>query len=263
MVSQARYMNDDGTALYLPMHRCAAGRYSVDFNLDVTDPDTLELLQNCMLSFVTAGNQGAFPAPGLSPGSVWLRAGVFIQQSPNRFVCELEGENFDMNGFELLRNMVEWLVRRDIDVRRIVVMSADPVDKPRLKPPPTDNTEDAAYPAMSPVLGFEVTRDWIDDGKFRRCLVELSTHIDTSSVDRMVSCVSPWFQLLESGAFSLPVGHAWETDCVAGAVTIFDAHSIEITINRFQASESAWHALVNMIDSYWRNLLLVTKVTIE
>ena len=100
------------------------------------------------------------------------------------------------------------------------------------------------------------------DGKFRRCLVELTTTVGASHVGNVRSWVASWFRLLEAAAFALPVGYAWETDCVGGDTTIFDERAIEITVNRLQASECAWHALVNMLETGCGGTP-VSKMTIE
>jgi hypothetical protein len=111
-------------------------------------------------------------------------------------------------------------------------------------------------------LRFPTFREPLDDSRLRRCVTELKQPVEALHLDRLGDCSSTWFELLEAGAYSMPVGPAWETDCVGGAATIFDEFSVEISVNRFQASECAWYALLNMLDACW-NDSLIAMVTIE
>lgn len=131
------------------------------------------------------------------------------------------------------------------------------------KPEPTDDTEYEAYPDLSPLVRPDVLFEFIDYGKSRRCVVDFATRIEAAHVYRTDDWIDPWFELLEAGAFALPVGCASETDSIAGALTLFDEQALEITVNRFQASEAAWSALINMLDACWSQAPLLSTVTVE
>jgi hypothetical protein len=133
----------------------------------------------------------------------------------------------------------------------------------QLKSLPSDNNEFDAYPAVSPLVRFRLEGEGGDVGKLRRCVVELATIVEAAHVDQLKEWIDPWFRVLEAGAFSMPVGPATETDCIRGSVELFDEQSIEITVNRFQASETAWHALINMLDTCWGTLPLISKVLVD
>ena len=93
--------------------------------------------------------------------------------------------------------------------------------------------------------------------------IDFATRIEAAYVYRTDDGIAPWFELLEAGAFALPVGCASETDSIAGALTLFHEQALEITVNCFQASEAAWSALINMLEACWSETSLLSTVTVE
>lgn len=258
-------MSDGLAALRMPFGRCGAGTYIVHFELQTPVDDAVAAAVDGVVErFVMAGNWGAFPAPDLPNSSTRLDMQRRSSTDANRLSYVLNGQNFDLFGFELLRNMSSRLLRQDIEVSRIAVTAPGTAsDELFHKPAPDDESEYDAYPAMSAASHFLIERDWQGDHRARRCLVEWSAPIASADVLRLGESVAPWFKLLEAGAFALPVGLPSETDSVAGAVTLFDEQSCEITVNRFDASEMAWHALINMLDASWKDALQISKLVIE
>jgi len=218
-----------------------------------------------LIRFLAAsGDRGAFPAPGTSPLASRFSITDERLEASDRITCTILGNGFDLYGFELLRNMGQRLERNDIVVRRIE-LSEPEVEGRRTHPKsePVYENEFDAYPAVSPLVRFTLEGEAGNVGKMRRCLVELTTIVEANHLVHLTDWIYPWFRLLESGAFSMPIGLPTETDSFCGDVVLFDEQSIEIGINRFQASETAWHALINMLDTYWRTTPLISKVLID
>ena len=257
-------MSDEGTLLRIPRDRRGAGSYDVIVEVaSGLNEATVAAIGESTRLLIAAGNNGGFPSPGVAPVEARLLVASARLVPPYRMVFEIQGDAFDLYAFEFLRNMADRLARTDVDVRQIIV--SRPGDEPdtRLKAPPADVTEYDAYPPVSSLVGFPVEREPLGEHRLRRCLVELRAEVEAEHVNRTAEWVACWFQLLEAGAFSLPVGPAWETDCVAGEATIFDERSIEICVNRFQASECAWYPLLNILDRCWRDERLISMVTID
>jgi hypothetical protein len=208
-------------------------------------------------------SHGGFPAARCAPPSARMEIGPAHLEARNILVFDVDGSGCDLRGFELLRGMAERLVRNDVRIEAIALESKSMAQGGRLQLEPTDDTEYEAYPALSGLIRFPLAREPLDDTKSRRALVDLVTPVRKNEVDRLDEWLRPWFQLLEAGAFALPVGLPSETESIAGATTLFDEQAIEVSINRFQASECAWNVLANMIDACWPDARWVSQLTIE
>jgi hypothetical protein len=257
-------MSPDTPLLLLPSNRHGSGRLELRIEAaSVLDGPGIEHISDIVHVLSKGASHGAFPAPGVEPASAYLRIGKTGVEESRVLVFEVDGDGYDWRGFQLLRSMSERLLRYDIKVLRVALSSSSAPWDEVPTPLPTDETEYDAYPAMSSLIRFQTIREPLDDGKSRRAIVDLFTEVDKSQLQRLDVCLRPWFHLLEAGAFALPVGLPSETESIAGAVTLFDAQSIEVSINCFQASECAWNAFVNMVDACWADMRFVSHVTIE
>ena len=178
-------------------------------------------------------------------------------------IFEVQARNIDLRAFELLRNMGQRLLRQGIELRelRLSEIGGKPTLRYR-KPVPDERQEFEAYPAVAKVR-FGVETTGFIDTRMRRCLVDLVMPVTAAHVLRMRHWVAPWFDLLEAGAYAMPVGSATIVDCIRGDVELFDELAIELTVNRFQASEAAWAALVNLLDTCWEDGSVIFKLMIE
>jgi len=250
--------------LLLPENRRGAGIYSL---IVETGADLDEEVRGTILSRIQTlarlGDSGGFPAAGISPGASRFRVGGARTQDPHRLACLIEMENIDLYGFELLRNMYERLVRDQIDVLQIRLAPEASVTDAKVKALPTWDDDFDEYPPVSPEVRYRLEGEEREFGKMRRCLIELRTIVEAEHVDHLADWVKPWFDVLEAGAFSRPVGPAWETDCIRGSVALFDEVSIELVVNRLQASETAWHPLINMLDRCWGAEPLIVHLLID
>lgn len=242
------------------------GAESWALRLEAADPLTeaaIGQIDHVVLLLAKVASHGGFPAPRSAPPSARMEIGPAHLEARNILVFDVDGNDCDLRGFELLRGMAERLVRNDVRIEAIALESKSIAPGGRLQLEPTDDTEYEAYPALSPLIRFPLVREALDDTKSRRALVDLVTPVRKDEVDRLEEWLRPWFQLLEAGAFALPIGLPSETDSIAGATTLFDEQAIEVSINRFQASECAWNVLVNMVDACWPDARWVSQLTIE
>lgn len=253
------------TSLVLPScDRHGAGSYSLV--VEVGKPlneGAIEALCRIAALITEAGQRGAFPAPGHSSGSSRMKMEYAHQEEQHRLLFLCEGEDFDLYAFELFRNMSHRLLRRGIEVRDLRVSDLKrPLTAPYRKPEPNDQNEYDAYPCAARVH-FAVEVEGFIPTRMRRCLIELAVPIEAFHVLHAQQWIAPWFDLLEAGAYAVPVGHAAQTDSLRGDVELFDDQSIELTVNRFQASETAWGALINMLDTCWGDTTLISRLMIE
>jgi len=243
--------------------RYGTGSYSLVVEVGKPlDAGTIEALRRVAALIAEAGQRGAFPAPGHSPGSSRMKI-AYARQEEHRLLFLSDGEGFDLYAFELFRNMIHRLLRQGIETREIRVSDLQrPLITPYRKPEPNDQNEYDAYPSPAHVRFAVEAEDFIPT-KMRRCLVELALPVEAFHVHQIQQWIAPWFDLIEAGAYALPVGHATEVDSLRGDVELFDEQSIELTVNRFQASETAWGTLVNMLDTCWGDTTLISRFMIE
>jgi hypothetical protein len=159
--------------------------------------------------------------------------------------------------------MSERLVRSSVHVSSIAVMPRGAAEDFMVRAPPDEDTEYDRYPQRKSAVRFPVRREWQGDHRARRCVIELASAVAAEHVARLRAPVQHWFALLARGAFAVPVGLPSETDCIPGDLTLYDEFSCEITVNRFEASEMAWNALVNMLDAQWHAEHQILELMIE
>lgn len=252
------------TTLVLPSSdRFGTGRYSLVVEVGKPlDVGAIEALRRIAALMTEAGLRGAFPAPGHSPGLSRMTI-AYARQEEYRLLFLSDGEGFDLYAFELFRNMIHRLLRQAIEVREIRLSDLQrPLIAPYRKPEPNDQNEYDAYPSPAHVR-FAVEAEAFNPTKMRRCLVELAVPVEAFHLLQVQQWITPWFDLIEAGAYALPVAHAAQVDSLRGDVELFDEQSIELTINRFQASETAWGTLVNMLDTCWGDTTLISRLMIE
>ncbi|SRR5258706_2805202 len=87
-------------------------------------------------------------------------------------------------------------------------------------------------------------------GRLRRCIVDFVATIDRLLIGKLAGRISPWVRLLELGGFEQPYDAPGMRSTAFGTVQIYDAHSVEIVIDRFDAAEGAWSVLVNLLAGF-------------
>jgi hypothetical protein len=257
-------MSGGAPLLLLPDSRRGHGTYSLTIELAAQpEPALSNALIEATRRCVTIAGRGAFPAAQIAPVDSSAQLLGDVVQDLQMLTWLLEVRNLDLYGFEFLRNMAMRLDPDGIVVRELRVDGPAGQPAARRKPEPSDSNEFDAYPAVSKHLGFALHGEGGDVGKMRRCLIELSVLVEAVHVERLSRWITPWYELLDAGAFARPIGLPSQIHSFRGAVTLFDEQSIEITVNRFQASETGWHPLLNMLDTCWPGTRTITKVLVD
>ena len=257
-------MSIDFPTLRLPSAR--AGRCSWELCVQTAHPldaPAAARIGAVLQTLAEAANHGAFPLVGSPPAASRLALGGQHLDAQNMLVVLVEADNFDPRGFELLRCMAERLVRQEVLVRAIAIGERGHAWQATARPAPDDDGEYEAYPPRSSLVRFEVLREPLDDSRSRRAVVDLVDAVRPGDVEQLSAWLRPWQHLLDAGAFAQPVGLPSQTESVAGATTLFDERAIEVSVNRFRASECAWDVLANMIDACWPDVRRVSKLMID
>jgi hypothetical protein len=243
-----------------------SGRAELDISIDLADGDHKVAkgpLDEITKAFVHPGELGGYPSPGTRPRNSRLRPIANAIASAGLGFA-VEAERVDPRAFQLLRNMAARLRIEDVEVRRITVRARGlKAATPVVLPEPDDDNEDDVYPPTSDILGFEVFSEEEEPSYVRRCLLEYRSSLLGTDVLEVAKWVEPWFELLEQGAFAMPWGFPEEADSLRGSISQFDDITLEIVVDRFRASESAWNVLVNLLESYAGIDRLVTKIEME
>ena len=216
--------------------------------------------------FVAAGERSAYPGPGVAPGQQDLElTGPAIIAGPNLGYW-LRARQLDARAFQLVRHMVSRIEpQEEASLLRITAGISGPGMPPRTSLPVIDYENEAVqYPGRPARAGFAVV--WDDEAptsKARRVLVEMASPIAGPPVDAFIDCVRPWGALVESGAFTMPIGLPHSMDNVMDMITQFDALTLEIAIGVYRSSESGFDVLLHILSAYHLRERPIQQVTIE
>lgn len=216
-----------------------------------------------MRTFVVPGEHGGYPSPGSSPIESQLSLIAGPRLSGRDMFFELSASHVDPRGFQLLRNMTGRLDPQKAIIARIIVREKDQETRRRVTvEEPDDYNEDEVYPEPSNQMTFEV--DWVNTefSKSRQCYVELRRPADPAQVAEISTVVKWWGDLLEAGAFAMPVGLPDEVESYLGSVSQFDETTVVVEVALYQASETAWNVLLNLLDVCSR-AVPVARVIVE
>ncbi|GGY36844.1 hypothetical protein GCM10007387_18980 [Pseudoduganella albidiflava] len=211
----------------------------------------LQAVSDAMQPLADAAMRGAFSGSGPAGPGTMAVLGPAVLSSAACARQQLQLCNVDERAFQLLRGMVARLRSEKVLVDSIQVVDMEHANAQPVQPDwPDEDNEEVAYPVpgarATALLAFEDT----DFSKVRRCLVEVDNRLFPDQVTRFAAWVQPWYALLEAGAFAMPVGHPAVTDSIAGFVSHFDPVTIEVSVDRFMASECAWGILANMVCAF-------------
>jgi hypothetical protein len=126
-----------------------------------------------------------------------------------------------------------------------------------------EENEEDLYPEASGSIGFIIEEEDSEFSLMRRVLVEHGSSLENSHISTISEWVEKWFQLLERGGFAMPFKPPPEADSFGGTVSQFDDFTIEIPVDRFEASEAAWNCLFNLLEVYSTRVRGIAKVTVE
>jgi hypothetical protein len=245
--------------------RTPTGMLEVSFEVSTGEDSTeREWLGKIVGTFAEVGKRGGYSLPDTEPNQSRLTLLSELFTQTNFPMCKFEAVRVTPRSFQLLRNMAGRLKIYHVEVHRILVHNlGQETGISEEAPEPRDSNEEEIYPAASSQIWFELQKDEIPTSRVRQCLVEFHEPPEARHVLEISHWIQPWFDLLEAGAFAMPVGLPEWTESIGGSVTQFDEMTIEIAIDRFEASESAWNVLINLLDVYNRSSFPVEKVIIN
>lgn len=228
--------------------------------------------------WVQAGASGAYSAGRAPPGDA-SAAFLAVEPIESGVQWHVEARDFDVRALHVLRSgllhaavrsrfpdedandlleegAVEAALHQDLQDVRVVVRftgaEAQPLQRlPGTRWPPdhADEFEWVLYPGLLPLAPFTVTRSPPGD-TLRRCIVSFEEAADRRLIAELTRFLEPWGRLLELGCFEQPTELPGASLCDFGGVQVFERHSAEIVVNRFEADEAAWNALVNLLASF-------------
>jgi hypothetical protein len=239
---------------------------TLDVVFEISSPrpeDVQPSLDRVVSAFAQAGLFGGYVLPSAAPERSRLSLEPSVVR-PGELHCRLQAELVDPRAFQILRNTIARLQMEDIHIRRITVRELGDHNRKRFIPPvPDEDNEDEIYPEISTRLGFEVDAGEIPVDKSRRCLVEYAQLVEAEHVVELAKRVDAWFEVVEEGGWSLPLGHPTEMNSLRGGVCQFDEVTAEISAFCFRASDEAWNVLANLLGAYAKQVAPVTKVIID
>ncbi len=212
--------------------------------------------------FVQAGRRGAYPPSHVAPLGSAIRQINPVGRAAEALVWDLSLQRVDLSSFEAIRNMAMQIDERSV-IRQISVDDSSKVHATYSKPEPNEENEFESYPAVSSRVPFTMRAEEGEVGKMRRFVVSLSVAVEAAHIAQIRDWITPWYDMLEMGAFARPVGWPNEVRSFRDDVTLFDERSVEITVRRYQASETGWHVLLNMLGTCWGTGTVISEVLID
>jgi hypothetical protein len=215
-------------------------------------------------SFVRAGALAAYTAPKAAPGTGELELLGPGKITATGLTFQLRGAHLDARAFQLLRHMVSRLESEVGSLRHMFVVGTTPGAGTRVAYPAIDFDNEADhYPEAPAKPGFAVLSEEGAFRKARRVLVEFPAVVEGKVIDELEIYAMAWGELVEHGAFTMPIGLPDVIDNVMGVLSQFDAITFEIEIPVFNGSELGFDALLHMLAAYHVRVAPLRVVTID
>ncbi|MHB8474550.1 MAG: hypothetical protein ACYDC8_17215 [Gammaproteobacteria bacterium] len=226
--------------------------------------DEIERLNAIVRTLAEVAAYGGFWGGGSPVSRSVIELRPTIGDEANGIVQSLHVAQLDPLVFQCLRQMVSLIRKDDINIDKIRVVDCGALNPTQVSLGwPDEDNEAQAYPRLSPELERALLFESADFAKSRRFLVELDRSITPVALVEFERWVLAWYRLLECSAFSMPVGLPQETDSLVGQVSQFDDVTVEVTVDRFLASEQAWLVLANMTGAFWRSHANILRIVID
>lgn len=203
--------------------------------------------------FSDVAHAGGFWSGGSPEQRTKLDCLLPASDESGELVVRVRVSSLDPRMWQCWRHMVGRLRKFDINVDSVALTApAVLIAKSQAIEFIDERNEETAYPLASPELQNVLRFEGGDAAKSRRCLVEMDRPLTAGEITQFEKWTQPWFAMLEAAAFSCPIGAPHEEECLSGVVSQFDETTIELTVDRFRASEQAWMVLGNMTAVWWR-----------
>jgi hypothetical protein len=221
-------------------------------------PEATDEARSTVEAWVAVGARGGFALPAALPSQSSLE--LVREARPLDFV--LQGKRFDPRAFQVLRNLLD--AARGIAEARVEDRTPGSQPRPLELPALTTLTALDRYPGKSEHLGFSIEIGVPGDyRKSRRCLAELGEKSSPETLEKLAAQMAPWSRLVESGGFARPEAPPRKAVSALGGLQVYDEYSVEMTFAVFEASESSWSVLFNMLESFSTTVARVTRVSVD
>lgn len=210
--------------------------------------EALTHVDACIERFCALGRAGGF-CPSVDSGRGEYRIARPAKRRGSNEVEALIGIGAMQSAApQVLRNLLEASGTPETAPQTMFLGPVDAAfEDGRLVPPPVDDNEDLAYPVLA--VGADFAVEIIDRSyrKTRRVLIEFATEAADTAFMPVQDAARVWGAVLSAGGFAPPVAAPDEAESFLGDVQVFDPWTVEIEVWIFEASESAWPALMNVL----------------
>jgi hypothetical protein len=228
-------------------------------------PDRLAAIRPVVDAILACGAAGGFCPPRIAPNNSWLGSTGPMLAAGSNIELPLEAYEVDPRFVRLLQAT---LLRRpdlsdgapDLFLRQLYPPRNEPL---RHLPDCNADNEEILYPEASERPGFVVEVIDDTDSWMRHCMVELEEPCEPAIATALGDWIESWGCLLELGAFALPYDDPEEGHSIMGKVAQFDAWSIEIGVDRFDANFAAWSVLTNLLGTFSATRHRIASILIE
>ncbi len=215
-------------------------------------------------AFAAVGQRGGFAAPGIPPSDSSLSLRGDLRMTGVGLDGSFEYGRIDLRAFNVLRCVLAGTAGEAGTVSHLVIEGSAELRSPAANiPEPNAESDEEAYPDASNRLDFGFSIDGSCYSKMRRCLVEFARPLEPKEAGALVDWTKPWYEILEAGAFAIPIALPWSARSIRGGVTQFDEVTAEILVDRYEACEAAWNVLVNMLASFAHGGPRIISVQVE
>lgn len=209
-----------------------------------------EDVQQVVTQFQLASNRGAFGVGSNAAGMLGFDADATSRPSATTMLWQCHRGPSTLSALQVLRSTVGGLRHIGILCREIQIVAGGATASLHnaTVPWPDEDTEWSAYPTLNTVAKDLLVSDSDNQSWSRRMLIDMTpTIISPAWLPSLREWIAPWVDLLEGGAYAMPIDHPAEVASIYGGLSQFDRHTLEIAIDRFQASECAWYSLANLV----------------
>ena len=211
-------------------------------------PETVAFLSDLVSAIAAAAINGAFRMAHLHGSQTYASWPLTLASVPAQTKFELELTAVDLRFVECLRSACE-AQELSAQIESVAIDTVPPSgDVVMIAHPNGIEGRDIYPPLLRPRLNIDNQFD--SSARMHQIIIEMDRPVQASDIDAVAEFIAPWGKLLEAGAFCLPRLDPALAYSIMGPTKMFEADSVEILIDRFEADLEGMNALLNMIDSF-------------
>ena len=211
-------------------------------------PETVAFFSDLVSKIAAAAINGAFRMARLPETQSHATRPVSVAGGPRHTVFELDLNAVDLRFIECLRSACE-AQELSAQIESVAIDTVPPSgDVVMIAHPNGIEGRDIYPPLLRPRLNIDNQFD--SSARMHQIIIEMDRPVQASDIDAVAEFIAPWGKLLEAGAFCLPRLDPALAYSIMGPTKMFEADSVEILIDRFEADLEGMNALLNMIDTF-------------